>query len=91
MPASVSIRFKREGVAASVTDEALWSNAVQYLHRRPFCLTERAEIFLLLIYWHGGSLNLLVYIVNPPLDGIDGMSIVNVVPRAIARSGITRT
>jgi hypothetical protein len=84
-----SVCLECESMVTPMTQEAVRPNAVQDFHCSPLGLAKVAEVFLFLVRWHRRALNFLIDGVNSPLDSIDGMSVVDIVPCAIAGTRVT--
>jgi len=76
-----------EKVVASTAAEALRGEGVEDLHLRPLGVAAGADVFLGLVDGVGVDLHVLVGLVDAPLDGVDGLAVVDVVVGAADGAG----
>jgi hypothetical protein len=74
-----------EYVVTPVAQKALCREVVENLHLCPRGLAEVAEVFLSFVSRHGGTLHLLVDLVDAPFDRIDRVAEVDPVVCAVDR------
>lgn len=84
MAASFALRVENQHVVAAVTDETLDRiDFVQDLHLRPFGTASAAKVLLLLAGGLGITLDGFVEVVYAPLDGVDGLAVIDVIVRSV--------